>query len=191
MALNLDKLEQALLLPAIPWAVYQAWIDNTAWYYGANTRTRDEYNYVLGAIASEGGEVFDALKKATRRQDFGIDLAKRRMSVLYEMTDVLWYMTRACTLLGVTMEELYLLNMIKLVSRYREEKQNIDFDPQTLEIVRAWPLNNLQFDVALKWMRLIESRTTEASASTFTVTGTCSRPSSVEPWRHRGMKLEW
>ncbi len=168
----------------ISWDEYSAWIKSTSWYYGVDLRGRDEYNYVFGAMASEGGECFDALKKCTRRRDFGLWMERSgRSKMLLEMGDVMWYLTRGCQLLGVTLEEVMLLNMIKLTDRYRTMAPDaMDYHEPIPESAKLWPLTHLPLDAASKWMQLIESRTMEASASTFTVIATFSKPSLPVRW---------
>lgn len=84
-------------------------------YEKAAARTDKEHPleyYGLG-VAGEGGEVADEVKKVVFHGKT-LDRAK----LIKEMGDTLWYLARLSAKLGTTLEEVALLNAMKLQKRY-------------------------------------------------------------------------
>lgn len=65
--------------------------------------------------AGEAGEISDEIKKVVYHEH-PINIEK----LLKEAGDVLWYVSRLCTVLGVTLEEVASMNIKKLMERYPE-----------------------------------------------------------------------
>ena len=70
---------------------------------------------VLGA-ASEAGEACGHVKKMIRDDD-GLVTEERRDAILRELGDTLWYVTRGAEELGLSLEELAIMNVNKLRQR--------------------------------------------------------------------------
>jgi NTP pyrophosphatase (non-canonical NTP hydrolase) len=66
-------------------------------------------------LAGEAGEAADLVKKGVFHQQ-GIDYEK----LLKELGDVLWYVAAISSTLGVSLEEIMLLNIKKLDARFPE-----------------------------------------------------------------------
>lgn len=90
---------------------YQLWTRSTAVYPGANEQGFAEVNYLVLGLASEAGEVAGKLKKIIRGDKVEPE------SFLSEVSDVLWYLTRVCDNIGVTLEQLADYNHAKLEAR--------------------------------------------------------------------------
>lgn len=90
---------------------YQQWTRTTAVYPGANEQGFEEVNYLILGLVSESGEVAGKLKKIIRG-----DLVNPE-SFLSEVSDVLWYLTRICDNIGITLEQLADYNHAKLEAR--------------------------------------------------------------------------
>ena len=82
--------------------------------------------YVLG-MAGEMGEFQEKVKKLFRDKHGRLD-TQTRLDLTYEMGDVLWYMARLCTKLGITMEEVAAFNIMKLSKRQSRGKLQGDGD---------------------------------------------------------------
>lgn len=72
-------------------------------------------HYGLGMV-TESAEFCDALKK---HMAYGRDLDP--VNLKEELGDLLWYVARACTALGTTMEEVMSVNHAKLAKRFPEK----------------------------------------------------------------------
>jgi len=90
---------------------YQEWTMSTAVYPGAGEHKFNEALYLTLGLASEAGEVAGKIKKIIRGDT--ID----PMSLVSEMSDVLWYLTRLCDNVGISLEDLADVNFSKLNSR--------------------------------------------------------------------------
>jgi len=90
---------------------YQEWSLSVAVYPGAGEHKFNEALYLTLGLASEAGEVAGKIKKIIRGDT--ID----PMSLVLEMSDVLWYLTRLCDNVGISLEDLADVNFSKLNSR--------------------------------------------------------------------------
>jgi NTP pyrophosphatase (non-canonical NTP hydrolase) len=82
--------------------------------------------YVLG-IGGETGELLEKIKKLFR-DDYGEMTEERKKAVILEMGDMMWYMARLCSHLGVKFDQVALMNVDKLQSRKKREKIHGDGD---------------------------------------------------------------
>lgn len=76
------------------------------------TRTELMVNSALG-LAGESGEYSDLIKKHLYQ---GHELDKHHLAK--ELGDILWYVAMGCEALGVSMEEVMAMNIMKLKKRY-------------------------------------------------------------------------
>ena len=100
---------------------YAAFLEKAKWYAHADQNDTGELAYHALGIAGEGGEYVDLVKKVVR--DLGYTTALYNLSdellgkLRGELGDLLWYLTQAAKLLGMTIPELMRLNMDKLEAR--------------------------------------------------------------------------
>jgi NTP pyrophosphatase (non-canonical NTP hydrolase) len=94
---------------------------------GGRQELNPEWLYYVLGMAGEMGEFQEKIKKLFRDNDGKID-NHIRIELTYEMGDVLWYMARLCTKLGITMEEVAAFNIIKLSNRKMRNKLQGDGD---------------------------------------------------------------
>lgn len=73
-------------------------------------------NYPALGLAGEGGEVANQVKKIIR-DDGGIVTETRRLAILKELGDVLWYVADIATALGADLSTIAFQNLDKLYSR--------------------------------------------------------------------------
>lgn len=66
-------------------------------------------------LVTESGEMMDAFKKLYYGKP--ID----RTNIIEELGDVMWYVSRMCDILGVTLEQVMAINIAKLTKRYPEK----------------------------------------------------------------------
>jgi len=71
--------------------------------------------YPALGLAGESGEVADKVKKLFR--DHGGDLNRCRLDLIFELGDVLWYLSALCDELDITLAEVAQYNISKLQSR--------------------------------------------------------------------------
>lgn len=96
---------------------YQRLCANTAVYPGTNTGSKEAITYVALKLAGEAGEVAEKIGKYLYRGDALpegttlIDIVKK------ELGDVQWYLTRMCSELDLTLEEVAEANIDKLTDR--------------------------------------------------------------------------
>lgn len=90
---------------------YQDWTLSVSVYPGAGEHGFEEANYLVLGLASEAGEVAGKLKKIIRGDNVHPE------SFLSEVSDVLWYLTRICDNVGITLEQLADYNYAKLEAR--------------------------------------------------------------------------
>lgn len=90
---------------------YQQWTLSTAVYPGAGEHGFHEINYLVHGITSEAGEISGKLKKIIRGDTVSPD------AFISEVSDVLWYLTRICDNLGITLEQLADFSFHKLENR--------------------------------------------------------------------------
>lgn len=90
---------------------YQKWTDRTALY------PKDAgVIYTVIGMANEAGEALGVVKKMMR-DDGNVLTEEKRKKLIDETSDVVWYIARVCTELGITMEELFKINHDKLEDR--------------------------------------------------------------------------
>ena len=77
---------------------------------------RKEKEYLMLGLMNEAGEVGGAYKKEIRDNIDNTDL------IIDEMGDVLWYLTRLCDVYNITLSELMIENINKLVGRMTPEQ---------------------------------------------------------------------
>lgn len=102
---------------------YQKQTAETAIYPGANAiweypaiGLEHALNYTVLGLAGEAGEVANTWKKALRDEDGHLS-SERRMKLVGELGDVLWYVARIATHLDIPLEEVMLRNLAKLEAR--------------------------------------------------------------------------
>ena len=90
---------------------YQEWTITTSIYPGAGEHGFNEALYLTLGLTSEAGEVAGKVKKIIRGDTVEPE------SLVSEMSDVLWYLTRMCDNLGFNLEDLADYNYKKLEAR--------------------------------------------------------------------------
>lgn len=80
--------------------------------------------YAALAINGEAGEFAEHVKKLYRDDDYpaSIMTSKRRTAMLYELGDILYYLSRGALALDSTLQEVAELNAVKLTDRQRRGK---------------------------------------------------------------------
>jgi len=113
----------------------------TSWYAHNGESNAPELSYLVMGLAGEAGETCDEVKKLIRETGQRNDalfnaLMIRRERLFKEMGDTLWYLNKLCTFLGVTLEDLAVMNTLKLFHRTRSNGQFMDvewpFSPGTV-----------------------------------------------------------
>jgi len=116
----------------------------TSWYTHSGEANAPELSYLVMGLAGEAGETCDEVNKLVRevgqRDDHNFNALiinpERRANLLKEMGDTLWYLNKLCTYMGITLEDLMVLNTIKLFHRTRENGKCLDimwpFSPGTV-----------------------------------------------------------
>jgi NTP pyrophosphatase (non-canonical NTP hydrolase) len=104
------------------WLEYQSFVQDTKRY---DERFRLIYP-VLG-LTSEAGEVAGKLKKILRDGDGEID-DERRMALIDELSDVLWYVTCCADDLSLSLHDLAVHNVQKLEDRVKRDVIHGDGD---------------------------------------------------------------
>jgi NTP pyrophosphatase (non-canonical NTP hydrolase) len=82
--------------------------------------------YVLG-VGGEAGELLEKIKKLFRDSNGQITVKFQKM-VIKEVGDILWYLARLCTHLGIDFNEVAETNLSKLKSRMERDKIHGDGD---------------------------------------------------------------
>jgi NTP pyrophosphatase (non-canonical NTP hydrolase) len=95
---------------------YQARAEATAFY---RNRTCDPLQYVTIALVGEAGEFANEVKKHMRSGDGVID-KDRRVRMILELGDVLWYLAAAASELDVNLGVVARLNLEKLALRAKK-----------------------------------------------------------------------
>lgn len=90
---------------------YQDWTNKTALYPKSSSLI-----YTTIGLANEAGEVLGQVKKMIRDDD-SILTEERKNKIIAETSDCMWYITRICVELGITLEELMQINHDKLEDR--------------------------------------------------------------------------
>ncbi len=117
--------------------VYQ---EQTSWYVHKGERNAPELSYLALGLAGEAGECADEVKKLIRvtgqRDDYAFNgliiNPVRRERIVKELGDTLWYLNKLCSFMDITLEDLAVLNTIKLFHRTRSNGQFMDV---------AWPFS--------------------------------------------------
>ncbi len=109
---------------------YEDFVQNSAFYNHVHEGDAHEYSYVTLGMVGEAGEFADLVKKCLRQGTFESNLVDFQMSLLTELGDVLWYLTRMCQVLNLTLEDLATLNCEKLCNRHK-----LQFPPDPEELV--------------------------------------------------------
>jgi NTP pyrophosphatase (non-canonical NTP hydrolase) len=121
---------------------YKSFVDDGAFYAHARDGDAGEFAYLLEGLTGEAGEAIGEHKKVVRKTGFH-DLRLfcntmvsdgRANKLTMELTDNLWYLVRLCSVLGITIEDLMLLNTVKLYERQRQEGPLFDI---------VWPCSNM------------------------------------------------
>lgn len=71
-------------------------------------------------LAGEAGEIADQVKKAIR-DDHGAFSERRKTQMKEEMGDALWYIAQIATELGLSLEDIASVNLIKIRKRYQSK----------------------------------------------------------------------
>lgn len=95
--------------------------------------SRDRITYDSGAkllhahlgISGETGELAGAIEKYMY---YGQDFNRR--NVIEELGDLLWYIAEACDAIGVDMETVMRLNIVKLQDKFKGRYKEAGFDPE-------------------------------------------------------------
>ena len=93
---------------------YQKFTLTTALYPEAGEHTFNEMVYLTLGLTSEAGEFAGRIKKVIRGDRVDPE------SILSEAGDVLWYLTRICDNLGLSLEDIADYNYHKLSARKTE-----------------------------------------------------------------------
>ena len=76
----------------------------------------DALVYLALGIAGESGEVVEKIKKLIRN-DAGVLTDEKKEAIVYELGDVLWYLSQMARVLGVSFDEVASRNIAKLADR--------------------------------------------------------------------------
>ena len=79
--------------------------------------------YATLALAGEAGEVANTHKKELR------DKVNKRDDLILELGDVLWYVTACAHELGVTLNDIMIANIEKLMDRHNDNTSSIRASP--------------------------------------------------------------
>lgn len=93
---------------------YQGSTQNTAVYPGKGTS--EGVNYSILALAGKTGELCNKWKKVLRDDNLVLT-HERKLQMIDELGDVLWYVSAVATELNVTLDFVAFRNLEKLVSR--------------------------------------------------------------------------
>lgn len=108
---------------------HQEFCHLTSWYRHAHEGDAGELGYLFFGLVGETGETADAFKKVIRETGFHSQnpdahhflnflMESGKLENFYlEMGDVFWYFTRIIDVLGISLEDLLMMNAIKLYHR--------------------------------------------------------------------------
>lgn len=126
-------------------AAYTAFLRDTSWYVHAHENNAPEFSYLFHGLCGETGEANDAFKKVIRETGYFNQVHFEEVmnnpemfrELVSELGDVLWYLTRIADKLGLTLEDLAVLNTRKLFMRLK--------DLEKIAPTYPWPLPRHQF----------------------------------------------
>lgn len=95
---------------------YQSVTGTTAIYPEAGTRSLLALAYTALGASNEAGEVAGKIKKVIR-DGYGDDPESKKLAILDEVGDTLWYLAQVCSELGLNIEDAASRNVAKLSSR--------------------------------------------------------------------------
>ena len=81
----------------------------------------NNFVYPTLGLTGEAGEVSEKIKKILR-DDSGVMSKEKRVEVVKEIGDVMWYIAALCSEIGVSMEDVAKINIEKLQSRRSRNK---------------------------------------------------------------------
>lgn len=84
---------------------------------------KDDIAYNALGITGEAGEIADHVKKMLRDDD-GILTPERRLSIVKELGDVLWYVANMARRLEVSLETVAQMNLVKIEDRTSRNVQS-------------------------------------------------------------------
>lgn len=102
---------------------YQKKAKETAIY----PKVGENYIYPVLGLCGEAGEVAEKIKKIFR-DDKGVLTEERKGIIKKELGDVLWYLSQVAEELGLSLDEVALFNLEKLLSRKERGKLTGDGD---------------------------------------------------------------
>lgn len=101
---------------ALTFRDYQNFCRTVAVYPGSGEGGTLQVIYCALGAASEAGEACGHVKKMIR-DDGNVLSPDRRLAILRELGDTLWYVTRGAEEMGLSLEELAMMNVVKLSAR--------------------------------------------------------------------------
>lgn len=128
---------------------YEKFVDKGAFYYKHHTKSREEFSYLGLGVAGEAGECADAIKKMTREENFRFGYDNHILKAVMEASDNLWYITRICQVAGITLEDLRIMNTVKLFDRLRANGK---------EEFAHWPYQAMTYAQAKDHVRMLEDQ---------------------------------
>lgn len=96
---------------------YQKLAEKAAFY------EKDDVVYLALGITGEAGEVADHVKKMLRDDDGELSEG-RRVILVKELGDILWYVSKMAGRLGVTLEQVAVCNIEKIEDRVQRGTQH-------------------------------------------------------------------
>jgi len=126
---------------------YEKFVDKGAFYYKHHTKSREELSYLGLGIAGEAGECSDAIKKIIREDNFRLGYDNHILKAIYEAGDNLWYIVRMCQVAGITVEDLRIMNTVKLFDRLRANGK---------EEFAHWPYQTMTYAEAKEHVKAME-----------------------------------
>lgn len=137
-------------------ADYERFTSECAFYVRHHTGDFFEINYLMLGLVGEAGECADAWKKITRvmNPDDTVTVARplengdptEVVKVLYELGDVMWYVTHLVRALGISFDDLMLCNTYKLHMRH-----------QAAHGEWGWPYQHISLKEAADRVRQVEA----------------------------------
>lgn len=127
---------------------YSDFLHSAAWYHDAHTGSARELAYLGIGLVEEAGEVSGVIKKALRVGppcDTARSMTQERyVQLVYELGDVLWYHFSLLRVLRVGVEEVVLMNAIKLYERLLQPGEHQKRFPDGVQ----WPFSEITYEEA-------------------------------------------